>query len=416
METNTRTLLKPMLVALVMYIVMAVLKFKIGYFLHSPLLIGDAYHMCADIAVNLFIMLGLWYSLKPESEQYPFGLRDLQHVLQIFIGFGLAYTAWEIFIESLTGLVHYFPKLSFVNQVVHLPRFTPIAVSGDHALATLAFLGGCIATAWVVGNYQIREGKKHKAPGLIADGQETKSDVWVVVGIAIAIVLEYVFNLPWLEYLLSFGIVYLLLHTAYEIGIKEGLASLAGLLRSIGSEHDEEIRRLTEELYPVAEVSELRTFKAGGIVRVNMKVQTLASEAGCIDLKHAIAARLLPYLNEVGFEQATFWIRFETPEQDRHRVAFAAHETETGTMVAALSLNEAEVVYICDVANGQFTRISRVTDLPTNLDMRIRMLKERKVEVLYAMQKSVTEKVALLKIRATLETSPNLILNDLLLM
>lgn len=395
---------------------MAVLKFKIGYFLNSPLLIGDAYHMCADIAVNLFIMLGLWYSLKPESEQYPFGLRDLQHVLQIFIGLGLAYTAWEIFTESLSGLVHYFPQLNFVSQIIHLPNFKPLAVSKDHALATLAFLGGCIATAWMVGSYQIREGNKHKAPGLIADGQETKSDVWVVVGIAVAIVLEYLLGLPWLEYLFSLGIVYVLLHTAYEIGIKEGLMSLAGLLRSIGSEHDEEIRRLTEELYPVVEVSELRTFKAGGVVRVNIKVQTLASEAGCIDLKHAIAARLIPYLEGEGFEQATFWIRFDTPEQDRHRVAFAAHETETGTMVTALTLGEAEIVYICDVANGQFTRISRVTDLPTGLDMRVKMLKERKVETLYTMRQDTQEKIALLKIRATLLTSPNLILNDLLLM
>lgn len=370
---------KVMLMVIGMYVVKAVVKMAVGRYVHSPAVIGEGLHSIADIPVAGLTML-IATIANHEDENFPFGLKKLESIGEVVTAVMLVVMAVTVTGYAVSGLIAPWPTFAAAvhEHLTFLPAYAPLRLGARY----LPFVGAAMilscGLSWFVGHWQIRQGRAMGHDIIVADGTETLSDARIELTVIAGIACEYVFRNPWLEYPLALVVAASLLHTAWELG-KRGIESL--LLRSLGKDLEEELAAAARTIPGVIDMpaAKLRTFRAGHtaiiIAKVISRCPLLISQR---DLKEAIETVAGPLAARAECQDAKFYLRFDTPSADFHRVAYAIAKPP-GAVVIAPTVQQATHLRICDLADGE---IQRAEDHEIQGDWP-RLLADKRVRCLY---------------------------------
>ncbi len=342
-----------MVVVAAMYIVKSFVKVTLGTTINSPMLTGDGLHNIADIFEALAVILVIKVSLRPPSERYAYGRKNIEFVSAGAIGLGLVGMSLLFTVKSVVGILAGFPDLdAAVRDILPLPAFEPLIMSASHFPWVVAVTAGSVALSWFVSRYQITVGKKTGHDSLIADGEETASDGRIELVALVGVLAEYLFHAPWIEYPLGIVIAFLIFRTGKELWLK---AWHVLLQHSIGVEHDQEIRRILSTAPGVKSVQSVKTFQVGRIAVCHLSVTTQCTTQKVNHIKYAIECAVERYVLAQDFHKVETHINFQPPVADRHREAIAIVRNDMSIAVAP-TLEEATSLLILDFEFGRITR------------------------------------------------------------
>ncbi len=345
-----------MAVVFVMYAFKVFFKITVGQKINSPMITADGFHNIADLFEAAAVIFVIYLARRQPTQKYPFGRKQIEYLSSLTIGVALLVLAGNFALESIIGMLAYFPPAdALVRGVVPiLPPYQPLVMSIEALPWIIAVTAGSTLLSVIVSRYQITIGRESGHQSLIADGEETASDGRIEAVALIGVIGEYLFQAPWIEYPLALVIAVLVTRTAFGL-MKGGWRAL--LLSNIGDEHEEEIRSTLSVIPGVVQVSDLKTFRVGHSAVCLITLITRASARKCEQIKYACEHRITRYLESQEFKGWEIQIKFESPAPDRHRVAFAI--TAGKYPVIADTLATASHLVVCDVEDERVLRPKR---------------------------------------------------------
>ncbi len=251
MESSRKLAEKIGVFSIVVNLVMACLKWTVGYFGHSFALIADAIESTADIFSSLLMLLGLKYANRPADENHPYGHGRMEPLVTFLV------------VSFLVSSALYIAHTSWNN--IWTPHKGPEAY-------TFWVLLAVIAIKEVVFRIISRKSKDLKSTALQADAWHHRSDAITsfaaLIGILIALMLGNGYEAAddWAA-LLASGII---LYNSYLI--------FRPALGEIMDEHKyhelvEEIRRIAHEIPAVRNTEKCFVRKSGMHFYVDLHIR-----------------------------------------------------------------------------------------------------------------------------------------------
>jgi len=148
-------------------LVFALLKGFAGVISGSVVLLGDAVHSAANSLSAFFVWAGLKFSQREPTDKFPYGFYKVENVTSLLVSGLILFAGYSIATESYSKLF----------QLTEL-SYPLIAFSVAVLDALIMFL---------IGTYEIKEGRKINSQSLVADGKESRlhllSSSIVIVGL-----------------------------------------------------------------------------------------------------------------------------------------------------------------------------------------------------------------------------------------
>ncbi|MBX9670110.1 MAG: cation diffusion facilitator family transporter [Candidatus Obscuribacterales bacterium] len=345
-----------MWLVVLMYIVKAMIKISLGGQINSPMIAGDGYHNLADIIEALAVLAVIYLARRPATNDYPFGRKNIEFFTSLAIGLVLLLLALDFALKSLVGLISYAPTLDqTLRSFLPLPEHHPLVMDDGTFVWVLCITAGSAVLSMIVSRYQIAVGKATGHASLVADGEETASDGRIEILALIGVLGEYFLNSPWLEYPLGLVVAGFIAHTGWGL-FRSGYRVL--LQHSIGEAHEKNIRQRCMNVCGVHSVEDLKTFQVGQMAVCMLVVTTKHTADTVTYIKYGIEHHVREYLLSGDFKECEIHIKFQRPDQQRHRVAYAIAYKDKRFRIAG-SLNEATHILVCDVEMGMIVRTRR---------------------------------------------------------
>lgn len=347
---------------LVMYVIKAAVKISVGTSINSPMIAGDGFHNVADILEALAVIAVIFVSKLPSSGEYPFGRKNIEFFASLAIGGALLVLSVQFAAQSLAGILSYVPDVDqLVRTLVPLPKHEALVMAPGTFGVVLAVTLGSVILSIIVSRYQIAIGKSSGHASLVADGEETQSDSRIEFVTLFAILAEYAFHAPFLEYPLGLLVAVLIARTGWEL-FGRGWRVL--LQHSLGEAHESEIRKLSLATPGVVAVTSLKTFQVGQTAVVMLTVSTRRGSGPITFIKYGLEHAVKTYLLSDEYKECELSIKFQKPVPERYRVAYAvvlndffvggadADDPDSGNgwqCTVAWDLAKATHLVICDV-------------------------------------------------------------------
>lgn len=372
-----RTSYGVMAVVIAMYLVKVAAKVGFGTAMGSPMILGDGYHNASDIFQALLVIVGVYLARRPPSKRHPFGLPSMDALGGLLIGLSLGYAAIVgVFVPSAVGLVGFLP---WISDVLHVRPATGSVGSqlgvGSNAWFAVALMLVSAGISVVVGRYQVRVGTETSHASVVADGQETLSDGKIEALAGVGVILQMALGLPWLEYVLGFGMTYIMLGTAWEI-LPNAFAVLFN--RSLEESAEDSVRAEALNVRGVERVASLITYRRGTCAVVQLDVETRLGASGGERVRRAIARAVTERLKETETGEVSVSVHCVQPPVRESRWAFLMRrEGDDFRLIASPGL--ATHLMVGDVTDGALRggRYEAVTR-----DTLAGLLREKKVDVL----------------------------------
>jgi cation diffusion facilitator family transporter len=336
-----------------MYVIKAFCKIGLGHSINSPMIAGDGFHNVADILEALAVLVVIWVSRRPASDDYPFGKKNVEFFTSLAIGAALLAMGANFAIQSISGLLSIFPAIDqAVRSIIPLPVHEPLIMGAGTFPYVVGLTVASVVLSFAVSRYQIAIGKSSGHASLIADGEETASDGRIELITLVGVLAEYFFHAPWLEYPLGLVIAGFIAHTGKELF----MAAIRVLLQhSIGADHEKAIKDRCLAMAGVDDLSSLKTFQIGSTAVCMATIVTEHSTSTIAQIKYGLEHHLKEYLLTAGFKDCELHLKFQKPEPHRHRIAFAVQANDQ-QMIVVPRLAEASHIIICDVEHGDIVR------------------------------------------------------------
>lgn len=152
---------------LVLNILVAVIKFFIGFKAGSLSIIGDATHSSIDSLNNVVALVAIKIASAPPDEDHPYGHNKFETLGALAIVAFLAITSFELIEKAIIRFIHPVQLPNIDNQILYLLAFT---------LLINIFV-------WL---YEKQSAKKYQSEILAADAAHTFSDILVTVSILLS--------------------------------------------------------------------------------------------------------------------------------------------------------------------------------------------------------------------------------------
>jgi cation diffusion facilitator family transporter len=354
-----------MSIVLAMYVAKVISKLAVGDRVNSPMITGDGYHNIADIFEALLVIATVFFASRPADGAYPLGRKNAESLLSFLIGGALLVMACKLAVGSLFGLAG-----------SKLFQHEPLLMGPEHFWWVAGVTGGSMALSFVIGAYQIRIGRAGGYESLTADGQETRSDGMIEAAAFAGVLSEYAFDAPRIEHAFALLVAFKMGQTGREIAGR-GLAAL--LQRSLGAEAEGAVRGAVLSIHGVADVGSLKTFRVGQKAVVIIKIVTRCGPAANRLIKEAAVARMTAALKEAGQEAGEFFVRFDRPDPDWHRLAVLIVHKDGRARVA--EPHEASHLRICNIDDGECVR-TKDRPLPKTTDAIAALIREKRIRAL----------------------------------
>ncbi len=174
---------------------LALAKLVAGVLSNSIVLIADSVHSFSDVLAIFASWFGLKIAAKKPDERFKYGYYKAENLATlIVIGF-LFYAAYEVFISSYHHL--------FQLPDIKIP-LVALAVSLFSSLIS-----------YFIAYYEIKVGRKINSQSLIANGQESKTDVWSSLLVFVGILMSY-FKVLYVEAVIGILLSFLIMKIAVE--------------------------------------------------------------------------------------------------------------------------------------------------------------------------------------------------------
>lgn len=280
----------------------AALKGIAGLLSGSVVLLGDAIHSAADSVSAFLVWVGLKISQKEPTEKFPFGFYKVENITSLFVSGLIIFAGYSIFSESLGKLF----QLTKLNYPI-------IAFSVAILDAIIMFL---------IGKYEVKEGKKINSQSLIADGKESKLHLFsssiVIVGLFAGFM-----GIPYLEGIAGIAISMFIFKEGIE-SIKDSVFALLDV--SPDPEIEEKVIGTISKVSGIEGYGNLRLRRSGPFVfgECVVKIRKYLD----VDRAHELSKKLEEKVKEETSMVDSFKIRVEPYETSKIRVSIPVKTKE----------------------------------------------------------------------------------------
>lgn len=205
MESNYKKVKIILLVLLGANIFVAVSKILVGLAINSSSVMADGFHSVSDGASNIVGIIGIVLASKPKDKEHPYGHKKFETIASLFIGTMLLFISFNVIKSSISNLFN--------------PSKLEVSTESLVIIVITLFINIVVAL------YENNQGHKLNSQILISDSLHTKSDIFVSIGVIIALISVKLGLPPIIDTIGSFVVALFILHAAYEI-FKNNLSSL----------------------------------------------------------------------------------------------------------------------------------------------------------------------------------------------
>lgn len=245
---RTGRIRRVLLTALAVNVLLALVKFGVGWNLGSLSVLSDAIHSLLDGGASVIALIGITAAARPPDANHPYGHRKYEILATLIVAGLLFLSAWEILGAAVGRLL----------RQAAPPGFSVWGV----ALLGLGIVANLLLSRW-----ERRAGLEVSSPLLLADAAHTRTDVFSSL-LAVAAVAGSQLGLPWLDPLFAIGIVVLLARAIYEILI-EGVRVVSDATRL----DPEQIRLVAEGVEGVRGAHAIRSHGMTNDIHIDLHIQ-----------------------------------------------------------------------------------------------------------------------------------------------
>lgn len=166
---------------------------------------ADGFHSISDSASNIVGIIGIVMASKPKDTDHPYGHKKFETIASMFIGTMLLFISFNVIKSSINKLFN--------------PSTLEVSIESLIIILIALFINIFVAF------YENRQGQKLNSQLLIADSLHTKSDIFVSIGVLIALISVKLGLPPVIDTIASFIVALFILHASYEI-FRDNLSSL----------------------------------------------------------------------------------------------------------------------------------------------------------------------------------------------
>lgn len=196
---NIRLARRGPIVSIGVYILLAISKLLVGYFLASASLIADGFNNFSDILSNVILLVGLYLASRPADEDHRFGHWKIEDLASLITSFIMFLVGAQVFIQTIKKLI------------------SQDTVPIDPQAAVVGLVSALVM--FLVYLYNKHLSKQVKSSALLAASKDNFSDALTSLGTSIAILASSM-KLPIIDRLAAIIICCFILKTAYDIFIQ----------------------------------------------------------------------------------------------------------------------------------------------------------------------------------------------------
>lgn len=221
-------------VSIGVYVILAIAKIGVGFYLRSSSLSADGLNNLTDVLSSVTVLVGLKTARKPADDNHPYGHWKAEPIASLITSFIMLFVGFQVFQSSIVRL--YRGELIAPNRLA--------AVIAVVSAVILLFLY----------RYNLRLAKKAKSTGLKAVAQDNLADSLTSLATAVAIVgasLGWI----WLDSIMASIVALIIVKTGIEI-FKESTFSLSDGFK------DKHLSLYRSEIQMIPEVISVPSIKA----------------------------------------------------------------------------------------------------------------------------------------------------------
>ena len=248
-DKNYKKIQYILFVILILNIIVAVSKIVMGNISKSSAMSADGFASLADGLSNVIAIVGVYLASKPEDEDHQYGHGKIEIITGLIIGLFLLYAGFNVVLEAIGKIKN------------------PVDINIS-PLSLLVMLFTLVINI-IVAYYEYKKGNELNSPVLIADSLHTKSDIFVTVGVIIALILIRLGMSYILDPVASFVVSLMIFYAAYNV-FKENI----NILIDVKIVDDKEVKNLVMTEYPcVKEMHKIRSRGTKNNVFMDMHIQ-----------------------------------------------------------------------------------------------------------------------------------------------
>ncbi|MBA1353899.1 cation diffusion facilitator family transporter [Staphylococcus cohnii] len=246
-KEKLETAQKGAFLSLIVYIILSVTKFIVGYLYNSAAVKADSLNNMTDIIVSLAVIIGLKISIKPADQNHPYGHLKSENISSLLVSFIIMFVGIQVIIENV-------PEL-FTNEH-HTPNIINIYVS---------VISGLIMLVVFYINQSIAN--RTKSSSLNSAAKDNLSDALVSLGTAIGLIFTQ-FGFPVIDTILAIILGLLIIYTGFGI-FKESIFTLSD---GFNEQELEAYKNYVLEIEDVIEVQNIKGRYHGSSVFVDVTI------------------------------------------------------------------------------------------------------------------------------------------------
>ena len=173
-----------------------------GLISNSNAMLADGIHSLTDGTSNIVALVAMRIASKPLDDNHPYGHHKYESFASAIIGIMLLFMATKIVINSIDSLSQFF-------RYGNTPDIDVTAVSFIVMIITL-----CINIFVVI--FERNKGRLLKSDVLTSDAKHTLSDIWVTIGVIVALILVKL-GIHIADSIVSIFVAIAIFYAAYEI-------------------------------------------------------------------------------------------------------------------------------------------------------------------------------------------------------
>ena len=278
--------------ATLLTLLLAVAKGGVGYLRQSPALAADAVHSAADTLAILASWFGLKLASRPPTKRFPFGLYRAETLAALLVSAILFVAGARLLVEGISGLTRGAAPLSHGVEVPFVALVSAVVSFGIYL-------------------WEKRVGAKINSQSLLANADESKTDVMTSLAVFVATAASHV-GAPQVELVVAIGLSVLIMW----LGAKHGRTAIYVLLdASLDAELESHAAAIAADVPGVMRVEQVRLRRAGpfcfGIAHIQMRKSVDVTRAH--DVAHQVAQSVRETLPEI--ENLTVHLEPFHPEQ-----------------------------------------------------------------------------------------------------
>lgn len=272
-KEKLETAQKGAFLSLIVYIILSVTKFIVGYLYDSAAVKADSLNNMTDIIVSLAVIIGLKISIKPADQNHPYGHLKSENISSLLVSFIIMFVGIQVIIENV-------PEL-FTNEH-HTPNIINIYVS---------VISGLIMLAVFYINQRIAN--HTQSSSLNSAAKDNLSDALVGLGTAIGLVFTQ-FGFPIIDTILAIILGLLIIYTGFGI-FKESIFTLSD---GFNEQELEAYKNYVLEIEDVIEVQNIKGRYHGSSVFVDVTIVVKADLS--LEEAHHICDKVEQHMHNKG--------------------------------------------------------------------------------------------------------------------